>query len=112
MRVAYFDCVHGAVGNMLLTALLDAGLNLANLQNGPERVWPQWVHSHRAARAQLRGDGYPTRLTPTAAVLLAGLAHFTQPPKLCRALATARARGICWRGAGRACSLPLLPAER
>ena len=32
MKVAYFDCFHGAAGDMLLAALLDAGLNLAALQ--------------------------------------------------------------------------------
>ena len=32
MRVAYFDCFHGAAGDMLLAALLDAGLALADLE--------------------------------------------------------------------------------
>ncbi|MCS6881124.1 MAG: nickel pincer cofactor biosynthesis protein LarC [Oscillochloridaceae bacterium] len=32
MKVAYFDCFHGAAGDMLLAALLDAGLEVAALQ--------------------------------------------------------------------------------
>ena len=32
MRVAYFDCFHGAAGDMLLAALLDAGLSFADLE--------------------------------------------------------------------------------
>lgn len=31
-RIAYFDCFHGAAGDMLLAALLDAGLGLADLE--------------------------------------------------------------------------------
>lgn len=32
MNIAYFDCFHGAAGDMLLASLLDAGLDLAALQ--------------------------------------------------------------------------------
>ncbi len=32
MRIAYFDCFHGAAGDMLLASLLDAGLELAALE--------------------------------------------------------------------------------
>lgn len=32
MRIAYFDCFHGAAGDMLLAALLDAGLELGALE--------------------------------------------------------------------------------
>jgi uncharacterized protein (TIGR00299 family) protein len=32
MKIAYFDCFHGAAGDMLLAALLDAGLDLAALE--------------------------------------------------------------------------------
>jgi hypothetical protein len=32
-RVAYFDCFHGAAGDMLLASLLDAGLELADLRH-------------------------------------------------------------------------------
>jgi hypothetical protein len=34
MRVIYFDCFHGAAGDMLLAALLDAGLDLPALERG------------------------------------------------------------------------------
>lgn len=36
MKIAYFDCFHGAAGDMLLAALLDAGLELAALQTALE----------------------------------------------------------------------------
>jgi hypothetical protein len=32
MRIAYFDCFHGAAGDMLLASLLDAGLNKTALE--------------------------------------------------------------------------------
>ncbi|MDQ1301235.1 MAG: pyridinium-3,5-bisthiocarboxylic acid mononucleotide nickel chelatase, partial [Chloroflexota bacterium] len=32
MKIAYFDCIGGASGDMILAALLDAGLPLATLQ--------------------------------------------------------------------------------
>jgi uncharacterized protein (TIGR00299 family) protein len=32
MKIAYFDCFHGAAGDMLLAALLDAGLDLGALE--------------------------------------------------------------------------------
>lgn len=32
MKIAYFDCFHGAAGDMLLAGLLDAGLELAALE--------------------------------------------------------------------------------
>jgi hypothetical protein len=34
MMIAYVDCFHGAAGDMLLASLLDAGLNLADLERG------------------------------------------------------------------------------
>lgn len=48
-RIAYFDCFSGASGNMLLGALLDAGLPLADLE---------------ADLAQLGVAGYRLRLEP------------------------------------------------
>ena len=33
MKIAYFDCIAGASGDMILGALVDAGLPLASLQN-------------------------------------------------------------------------------
>lgn len=34
MKIAYFDCIAGASGDMILGALLDAGLNLEKLKDG------------------------------------------------------------------------------
>jgi len=34
MKVAYFDCIAGASGDMILGALLDAGLPEATLRQG------------------------------------------------------------------------------
>ncbi|MCK4452691.1 MAG: DUF111 family protein, partial [Anaerolineae bacterium] len=38
MHIAYFDCYAGASGDMILGALLDAGLPLANLQADLDRL--------------------------------------------------------------------------
>ncbi|MEI8165251.1 MAG: nickel pincer cofactor biosynthesis protein LarC [Chloroflexales bacterium] len=49
MRIAYFDCFHGAAGDMLLAALLDAGLAISDLET---------------ALAGLGLDGYTLRHEP------------------------------------------------
>ncbi len=71
MRVAYFDCFHGAAGDMLLAALLDAGLALADLEGalaalGLEgyRLRVERALSHGIAGSRLRVEvavGQPQR---------------------------------------------------
>ncbi len=61
MQIAYFDCFHGAAGDMLLASLLDAGLELAALEaalaalplSGYTIEW-QRVVSHHVAGSRLR----------------------------------------------------------
>ena len=38
MRVAYFDCPSGAAGDMIMASLLDAGVPLAALKDGLEKL--------------------------------------------------------------------------
>jgi hypothetical protein len=71
MKVAYFDCFHGAAGDMLLAALLDAGLERAALEAVlaalPLRGYTleHWeAHSHH-----LRGSRLAVRV------------HAPQPPR-------------------------------
>jgi len=61
MNSAYFDCFHGAAGDMLLAALLDAGLDLAALQAalgglglGGYTLLPERVLSHGVTGTRLR----------------------------------------------------------
>ena len=61
MRVVYFDCFHGAAGDMLLAALLDAGLELAALERGLAEIEVggyalehERVQSHGVSGARLR----------------------------------------------------------
>ncbi|MCG8352753.1 MAG: nickel pincer cofactor biosynthesis protein LarC, partial [Chloroflexales bacterium] len=61
MKIAYFDCFHGAAGDMLLASLLDAGLELAALEQtiatlpltGYAIEW-QHVTSHHIGGSRLR----------------------------------------------------------
>ncbi len=61
MRVVYFDCFHGAAGDMLLAALLDAGLELTALERGLAEIEVggyalehERVQSHGISGARLR----------------------------------------------------------
>ncbi|MEI7643746.1 MAG: nickel pincer cofactor biosynthesis protein LarC [Chloroflexales bacterium] len=56
MRVVYFDCFHGAAGDMLLAALLDAGLELAALERGLAGL-DLGGYSLELARVQSHGVG-------------------------------------------------------
>jgi len=54
MKIAYFDCFSGASGDMLLGALVDAGLPLARLEAELRRVpLPDWSVS--AERVKKKG---------------------------------------------------------
>jgi pyridinium-3,5-bisthiocarboxylic acid mononucleotide nickel chelatase len=71
MRIAYFDCFHGAAGDMLLGALLDAGLELPALEQALAglglagyRLRPERVTSHSVTGTRLRVEvdpGQPQR---------------------------------------------------
>jgi uncharacterized protein (TIGR00299 family) protein len=71
MKSAYFDCFHGAAGDMLLAALLDAGLEIGELERalgglgvGGYRLRPERVVSHGVAGTRLRVEvdaGQPQR---------------------------------------------------
>ncbi len=61
MRIAYFDCFHGAAGDMLLASLLDAGLELAVLERvlaalplTGYKIEHQRVVSHHVSGSRLR----------------------------------------------------------
>jgi uncharacterized protein (TIGR00299 family) protein len=71
MKIAYFDCFHGAAGDMLLASLLDVGLDLVTLEqilaalslDGYSLEW-QRVTSHHVGGSQLRvrvDDSQPNR---------------------------------------------------
>ncbi|HMQ35243.1 MAG TPA: nickel pincer cofactor biosynthesis protein LarC [Chloroflexaceae bacterium] len=65
MRVAYFDCFHGAAGDMLLAALLDAGLPLPDLEGALAALGLEG-YSLRVERTLSHGIG-GTRLRVEAA---------------------------------------------
>ena len=65
MTVLYFDCFSGASGDMLLGALIDAGVPLAEIRRAlgslavdPEAVWTETVvrTGIRATRFCVRGE--------------------------------------------------------
>ena len=82
MRVVYFDCFHGAAGDMLLAALLDAGLELAALERGLAgldlggyalELERTQSHGVGGARLRVRVDaGQPARDWAQIRALLAG----------------------------------------
>jgi uncharacterized protein (DUF111 family) len=39
MKIAYFDCFSGASGDMILGALLDAGVSLTELKQELGKCW-------------------------------------------------------------------------
>ncbi|MHB9034121.1 MAG: nickel pincer cofactor biosynthesis protein LarC [Anaerolineae bacterium] len=80
-QVAYFDCFSGASGDMLLGCLLDAGLDLADLQAGLAKIGiaPGVVTAARYAQHGITGTrlevhdqdaGQPARTLPTIRELL------------------------------------------
>lgn len=63
MTIAYLDCFHGAAGDMLLAALLDAGLDLAALESalaalgiGGYRLRAERLQSHGISGTRLSVD--------------------------------------------------------
>lgn len=66
MKIAYFDCFHGAAGDMLLAALLDAGLELAALEGALAGLGlagyslrPERASSHGISGTRLHVDVEP-----------------------------------------------------
>jgi uncharacterized protein (TIGR00299 family) protein len=82
MRVVYFDCFHGAAGDMLLAALLDAGLAVSDLERGLAgldlsgyALELERVQSHGVGGVRLRvrvEAGQPSRDWGQIRTLLAG----------------------------------------
>ncbi|MEI8307020.1 MAG: nickel pincer cofactor biosynthesis protein LarC [Chloroflexales bacterium] len=82
MRVVYFDCFHGAAGDMLLAALLDAGLELTALEReltglalDGYTLELERVQSHGIGGARLRvrvAAGQPSRDWAQIRALLVG----------------------------------------
>lgn len=73
MRIAYFDCFSGASGDMILGALLDAGVSLAALKRELTKlgvsgygfkVWPEQKQGIRGKRVEvkIREEGVERRL--------------------------------------------------
>jgi uncharacterized protein (TIGR00299 family) protein len=69
MRIAYFDCFSGASGDMLLGALLDAGLPLAELETDLARlaVGGYRLSAERVTRQGLTGTQLQIDPAPTSA---------------------------------------------
>ncbi|OFW06321.1 MAG: TIGR00299 family protein [Acidobacteria bacterium RIFCSPLOWO2_02_FULL_68_18] len=68
MTILYFDCFSGAAGDMILGALIDAGLSLDDVRRAlgslavePETVWTEAVTraGMRATKLHVRGEGEP-----------------------------------------------------
>jgi uncharacterized protein (TIGR00299 family) protein len=84
MKIAYFDCFHGAAGDMLLAALLDAGLPLGALEGalsalplGGYRIEHRRVQSHGMAGSRVRvlvDEGQPQRDWRAIRAMLEGAA--------------------------------------
>ena len=47
MKIAYFDCFSGASGDMILGALIDAGLSPSQAQAGAEKTSSSCNHRER-----------------------------------------------------------------
>lgn len=64
MRVAYFDCYHGAAGDMMVGALIDAGLSLDRLREELTSlgVGGYTVSAQRVSRGGLSGTHFSVRV--------------------------------------------------
>jgi len=94
--IAYFDCFSGASGDMLLGALVDAGLELARLEAELRRLpLPDW--SIRAEKTQRKGiAATQVRVAPGEHHPHRGLSE------ILRIIAQGRAAGLAPRAAARA----------
>lgn len=65
MRVAYFDCFSGASGDMILGALIDAGLDLEELESelGKLKVSGYKIKAERAIRKGISGIKFSVDVT-------------------------------------------------
>lgn len=65
MRIAYFDCFSGASGDMILGALLDAGLDLGELESelGKLRISGYRIKAERTMRKGISGTRFIVDVT-------------------------------------------------
>ena len=63
MRVLYFDCFSGAAGDMVVGALIDAGVPLAELRRalGSLAIEPDAVWTERVVRAGISATKFCVR---------------------------------------------------
>ncbi len=80
MRIAYFDCFSGAAGDMILSALLDAGLPLETLQSAVRalKLAEVSLHPQRVKRHGLSATRLEVRVDPAAPKKHRHLSHIVR----------------------------------